>query len=1747
MITLVVVVAWVAGVLAVAGPALAVQPVDEVHYTFTSQTSVSIDWRGDANDVRWGPTTSYGSTATGTPPQWTPWSSAGPFWQLQLSGLAPGATYHYSIAGGPDWTFHTPPTGSFRFDAIGDVGSSEEFSKLGDTLSSIAGDDPSFVLMVGDLTYANATGVPINVIDQHFNDVMNSWGTSAAYIPAWGNHEYDVPGSDDLRNYKGRLMMPNAQASPGSPDISCCGDDWGWFDAGPVRFISYPEPWTGAWANWQSQASTLMSQAQNDPTIKYVITYGHRPAYSTGFHLGEAQLANILDGFGSSYSKYVLNINGHSHDYERFQPIQGVTHVTVGAPSSLETPWSTTDARTAFRAFHLSHLRVDVSDTGLRLQAVCDDSASKEDTTCPAGSVMDEYTIGAPPVTPPKTQYYVDNTVSSCSDTGPGTQTQPFCTITKGVGRMQPGYTLFIGNGTYNERVKPTVSGTASAPITITAWPGRSPVIGTPGMTNGVYLSALSYIVVSNLVIADTVGDGIYVTKSNHITVSGNHVSGSGRPLQSQTAPGISLRATNSSTVVGNVSDRNNGHGIYVTNTSTGNAISDNEASLNAEGWQRNANGIDVTAPGNSVLRNVTHDNEDSGINFYTGADNSLAALNVTYNNGDHGIDDLNVSGGRIIGNTVFHNCTSGINVEGTSTNYLVENNVAVDNAVYPAYNGISCSRRAGNIGIWDSAPASTTVDHNLVHLSKSGVMYAFKSTYTSLAAMQAATGQERSGVQGDPRFLDASTAQFQLTEGSPAIDRGDSGVADEPTHDILGNARVDDVSVANTFAGGPRAYDDLGAFEFQPDVAPAPDPPTARLTVSPASGTSPVQVTADASGSTDPQGQALSYAFDFGDGTVVGPQTTPTATHTYASAGTYTVTLTATDTSGLSATATQTVMTSAPPSAPTAQLSVSPSAGVAPVQVTADASASTDPQGQTLTYSFDFGDGTTTGAQAASSAVHTYLSPGSYPVTVTATDTSGLSDAQQQTVTVAAPPTAPTARLSASPSSGTAPVAVTADASASSDPQGQALTYAFDFGDGTTTGPGAEATATHTYTTAGTVTISVTVTDSDGLSSTASQDVAVSPALLPPTARLTVSPSSGTAALPVTADASASTDPQGESLSYAFDFGDGTATGATTSSTANHTYTVAGTYQVTVSTTDTSGLSDTTRRTVTVDPAPPPPTAALSVTPLSGTAPVLVTADASGSTDPRGESLSYAFDFGDGTTTGPQASATATHTFTAAGTYAVKVTVTDTSGLSDTTRHDVQVTAPPTARLSVSPTSGQAPLQVTADASSSTDPQGQTLSYAFDFGDGTTTGSQASPTATHTYSAIGSYRVTVTVTDTSGLSDTSRQDVTVNPTRPAAQLSVTPSSGTAPTLVTADASGSTDPQGQTLTYAFDFGDGTTTGPQTSPSATHTFSAGGTYTVKVIVTDTSGLSSSATKSVSIAAPAPPTARLSVSPTTGTTPVLVTADASASTDPQGQALSYAFDFGDGTTTTGTSTPTATHTYSVGGTYAVKVTITDTAGLSSSATQSVTVTNAPGFVGEVGTATSTASSRTGVLTTSSAVKAGDVVVLSVQSGTGASKPVTATDDSGTKYTLGTSRSDTTGAELSVLYGVTTKALPAGSRITVAFPTSTSYRVSADALTGVKTLDRTAISTGRTSTFSSGATKTTAAAREVVMGVVATTNAGSAPGWAGGWTPTATLAATTSYVGRAYRLPTATGIFTASGATTGTWTAAVLTFRP
>ena len=84
-------------------------------------------------------------------------------------------------------------------------------------------------------------------------------------------------------------------------------------------------------------------------------------------------------------------------------------------------------------------------------------------------------------------------------------------------------------------------------------------------------------------------------------------------------------------------------------------------------------------------------------------------------------------------------------------------------------------------------------------------------------------------------------------------------------------------------------------------------------------------------------------------------------------------------------------------------------------------------------------------------------------------------------------------------------------------------------------------------------------------------------------------------------------------------------------------------------------------------------PTARITSSALTGTAPLAVNFDGSSSTDPDGTITNYAWEFGDGTTaSGP----TAAHTFTAAGSFAVKLTVTDNAGATSIETVTASVTA---------------------------------------------------------------------------------------------------------------------------------------------------------------------------------------------------------------------------------------------------------------------------------------------------------------------------------------------------------------------------------------------------------------------------------------------------------------------------------------
>ncbi|GAA1016589.1 glycosyl hydrolase [Acrocarpospora pleiomorpha] len=122
-----------------------------------------------------------------------------------------------------------------------------------------------------------------------------------------------------------------------------------------------------------------------------------------------------------------------------------------------------------------------------------------------------------------------------------------------------------------------------------------------------------------------------------------------------------------------------------------------------------------------------------------------------------------------------------------------------------------------------------------------------------------------------------------------------------------------------------------------------------------------------------------------------------------------------------------------------------------------------------------------------------------------------------------------------------------------------------------------------------------------------------------------------------------------------------------------------------------------------------------------------------------------------------------------------------------------------PIAKAAGTPTSGIAPLTVAFSSAGSSDPEGGALTYTWNWGDGTANSTAANPS--HTFTANGTYNVTLTVRDPQGLTGTANVSITVGNTAPTVTLNL-PGNGqlfnfgdTVPFSVTV-----TDPQDGTIT-----------------------------------------------------------------------------------------------------------------------------------------------------------------------------------------------------------------------------------------------------------------------------------------------------------------------------------------------------------
>jgi hypothetical protein len=393
-----------AGARSVPPPPPAEEP-RQVHFSITGPNAVTFNWRGSEPTLRLWSKDVPPRVLRARPPSPEPISSPGPWHEAVADGLLPGVEYFYEV-GHPlrpqTQTFRAPPSpgaSGFTVVAVGDIGTSKAAAAVHRLISLR---EPAFVLALGDLTYADERSQAD--VDRHFDDVM-VWSRRSAYMPVWGNHEWGGGKKDDLRNYKGRFALPNAAASPGAPAAGCCGEDWYWFDHGAVRFIVYPEPYhEDTWPDWARAAAPVFAAAESNPAVTFVVTAGHRPAYTSGHHGGEPELRAILDGFGKRFPKYVLNLAGHTHAYERSKPQAHVVHIAAGigggplehAPTECLWTECKPPPFIAFRAIHHGFVKLAVSSSAIAIEAICGSPSPGNDTPrCGTGQVLDQTTITA--------------------------------------------------------------------------------------------------------------------------------------------------------------------------------------------------------------------------------------------------------------------------------------------------------------------------------------------------------------------------------------------------------------------------------------------------------------------------------------------------------------------------------------------------------------------------------------------------------------------------------------------------------------------------------------------------------------------------------------------------------------------------------------------------------------------------------------------------------------------------------------------------------------------------------------------------------------------------------------------------------------------------------------------------------------------------------------------------------------------------------------------------------------------------------------------------------------------------------------------------------------------------------------------------------------------------------------------------------------------------------------------------------
>ena len=1093
----------------------------------------------------------------------------------------------------------------------------------------------------------------------------------------------------------------------------------------------------------------------------------------------------------------------------------------------------------------------------------------------------------------------------------------------------------------------------------------------------GVRVSGSSAVTVDQVSAVDAGVNGVLVeSTSSAVTVSRSTVTRSA-------SIGIRFSSTTASRITGNVVTRSGNHGIALSGA-PGTTVDGNESADNrVVSGTATAAGIDVNSSStDAVVRgNLVHGNQDSGIQVYGGSNRALLVRNISYANGDHGIDALGSVGVTFVSNTVHGNFRDGISLEGNATGASLRNNVVVDNGLTTGSNnlyveqaslsGLSADRDI----LWNSAWAPSV----RVGLTR----------YQTVADFRAATGYEATGLGVDPHFVAPGSGDFRLSANSAAIDSADASVSGFAMADRTGALPADDPNVPDTGAGTP-AYADRGALERGPQADdPAENPPYAALVLSTTVGQVPpgVPVTADASGSSDADAHGIaSYTFDFGDGTVVGPQSSGKTSHTYQTSGVFDVTVTVRDTSDRSATATRTVTLGDRPlvtyRVDRGAASCSDNAdGVTTPFCTIGKAAAVALAGDTVVVEpGDYPEQVTPANTGMSGAPLTFTAHGAGVRLIGTTDlsstalwTSTSTAAWRATVSSASPVSQVfldgTRLTKAASATATTTNSFFYDAAAAMlyvdvggpNPgtvggiQASTRTYGFKIWNADTvvisgfTSWGANSAGFSIQDSTGVSITGATAlfASSYGISADRSSDILVASSTSANNGSIGIR--MNTVSRPtVRSSQSHHNGYHGISLQTS---ADGVVSGNVTYSNVHPLQRLGAGIDVSLNSTgalverNTSyGNQDSgieiypgstgalVRRNISYDNGDHG-VDVLSATNTRVIGNTIVGNNTAGINLEGGSSGSMV-----GNNVSVDNAVTSTRTI-----GDIRVDEASAPGSSVDWNLVYRSDGGPLYEWNSQPYATVESFQAVsglgahdiARAPRFVDMTARNLALTVSSPaiDGANQGMSGAAAQDHDgIDPVDVESVPNTGAGSPAFTDRGALEFHGADTRvgPTAALSVAPSTGAAPLAVAASATGSTPGSAPIDSYTFDCGNGTTVGPQSEASASCTYSSAGNFTVGVLVTDANGLTSTATApvTVTVASNAPPTASLSVATPPGlTAPTAAGLDASGSTDPEGGPLTYAFDCGNGTTVGPQGVPTATCNYPAAGTFAAKVAVTD----------------------------------------------------------------------------------------------------------------------------------------------------------------------------------------------------------------------------